>query len=158
MKLEQKQALHFLEAIGVAAVFAFLYTIGGSEDFGGQKWLRRYLAPALFCIWSFFRSWDWKSVVALPLMVGALSMGYGATEFWDKIGRRALAGGANGTAFGLYSFLKGSWILGLIHVVMCIITSVSWGSFNPVDDAIVEQGVIGFAYAFYPALILKRKV
>lgn len=159
MKTEQKQTLFFLEAVLVACVFGALYAIGGSEDFfNGQKWIRRFLAPALFGLWAFLRSFDWRSLVGIPLIMGGLCLPYGADSFIEKTGLRLLYGSAVGLGFSLYALLNKYFKFFLIQIFICAFVSWLLGVFNPFPkDAIAEQGAIGFTFAFLPALILKRK-
>lgn len=51
--MERKQLWFIIEAVIVCIIFGALWAAGGSADFGGQKWLRRFLGPGLFGIWAF---------------------------------------------------------------------------------------------------------
>lgn len=157
MKTEQKQLIAILEPLIVCAIFASLYAIGGSGDFfGGQKWLRRYLAPALFSIWAFIRSGlDWRYLVQMPLMFGALCLPYGSDTLLGKIFLRASFGSANGIATSVRNALKKKLALVIAHIIICAIISVSLGVWNQTENAIVEQFIIGFIIVFIPAFSKK---
>lgn len=158
MRNEQKQTLYFLEAVFVASIFGALYAVGGSEDFGGMKWIRRFLAPALFSIWMFLRSKDWRSFCGLPLMIGGLCLPYGAESTAGKLGLRTLFGSVVGIGSTAYSLLNGFFKLAFVQIFLCAFVSAILGTFNPFpQNAMAEQGAIGFTFVFLPALILKRK-
>ena len=95
MLVEHHQTILAVVA-GVGLVsFMLCYILGGRAGLG--KWIRRYVGGIGFAILCQFIAW--KSAVWVPLMVlslvtypAALSMGYGADEFWTKAWRRALYG------------------------------------------------------------------
>lgn len=156
---ERKQALVVLEAVGICVIFAALYMIGGSGEFwGGQKWLRRYLAPALFGVWAFFRSgMDWRYLAQMPLGFGALSLPYGADDFIQKVLLRAVFGVANGLAFSVANLINKRFVLVVLQGILVIGSSIGAGVFNPFQNAMVEQFFIGFIVIFIPAMSVGRR-
>lgn len=158
MKREQKQLLNFLEVMVVCLIFASLYAIGGSEDFGGQKWVRRFLAPGLFGIWAFWRSGDWRTIVQTPLMMGALTLPYGADIFLQKVWLRSLFGITNAIGSSFYAFFNGRFALVVIHILLNITASVGFGVWNPfIGDAMKEQAAIGLIIILIPACSIIRR-
>lgn len=151
MKKEQKQLMIFLVQMFVLLAFAALYAIGGSEDFwGGQKWLRRWLAPAVLTVGALILARDWRYLMSYPLMAGALCLPYGADGMWEKIGLRAVFGLACALAYNMVNVLRGYITLSIFGAVLCVWASVLLGVFNPTPNAIIEQGTIamfiGFTY------------
>lgn len=152
MKIEQKQLRDILIKMAVVIIFASLYAAGGSADFGGMKWLRRFLAPGVMVGGMFWFSRDWRALVQLPFMFGALCLPYGADTLWGKIFLRASFGAANGVASSGNNLLKKRWLLAGFQIVFVTATSVCFGVWNPWDNAMQEQFVIGLAIAAIPVL------
>ncbi len=156
---ERSQLWRILEAVFVCVVFASLYAIGGSGDFfGGEKWIRRFLAPAIFCVWSFVRGgYNWRYLASMPLLMGSLCLPYGADQPLIKFLLRALFGLANGTTSIFPEILQGNYILPGFHILLVTIMSTYMGVLNPLDNAMAEQFVIGFTIVFIPSMCVKRK-
>ena len=156
---ERKQLWVIFEAVMVCIVFASLYAIGGSGDFwDGQKWLRRFLAPALFTAWAFFRSGlDWRYLVQMPLSMGALCLPYGSDDFFGKVILRGAFGLANGAALSIVSIFDKRFALAIMQVAVVNIVSVGSGVWNEFPNAMVEQFVIGIVIIFIPAMSVRRK-
>ena len=158
MKIEQKQLLRLIEPLIVCACFGFCYAIGGSGDFwGGQKWIRRFLAPGLFSIWAFVRSFDWRYFVQMPFMMGALCLPYGTDSFIGKIFMRGTFGAANGTATAIQPAWKKKWAIAIVQIFIVTAVSISAGVWNQFTNAIVEQYVIGFIIIFIPAMSVSKQ-
>lgn len=156
---ERKQLWGILEAAIICIIFAACWAIGGSGDFwGGQKWIRRFLGPAILCGWSFFRSgWDWRYLVQMPFMMGASTLPYGADNTATKWLLRGLFGAANGIAANVANAWQGRWLISGFSFVLIIATSIAFGVYNPLPNAMVEQFVIGFMIAFFVAISIKNK-
>lgn len=153
MRTEQKQSVLFLVRSFGLVVFASLYAIGGSGDFfGGELWLRRWLAPAVLAAVAFLVSWDWRMLAAYPLMGLALTLPYGADETWQKWLLRGLFGLSCALAYNIPNLLNRRWVLSGFGAVLAVVASVILGVYNPMPDAIIEQGciglLIGFTYIF----------
>ena len=157
MKTEQKQLWRMIEPLIVCAVFASLYAIGGSGDFwGGQKWIRRFLAPFLFCLWAFLRSWDWRYFVQMPFMMGSLCLPYGSDSTFGKIILRTLFGTANGASSSIRNGWLKKWALVIIQIVVVTAVSVGLGVWNETPNAMVEQALIGFVIVLIPAFTVSK--
>lgn len=159
MKTEQKQLLRMIEPLIICAVFAALYAIGGSGEFwGGQKWIRRFLAPGIFCIWAFLRGgFDWRYFLQLPFMIGALTLPYDADDTVAKILLRSASGAANGVSTSIrYAMLK-KWALAIVQIIICIAVSVGLGVWNQTPNAMTEQALIGFVMILIPAFTVSKK-
>lgn len=156
---ERKQLWIILEAVAVCVCFSAIYAIGGSGDFfGGQKWLRRFVAPAIFCVWAFLRSgFDWRYFIQMPFMFGALCLPYGADELIGKIILRGSFGLANGSASSLANTINGRWLLVGIQIFIVTLFSIVFGVWNPLLS-MPEQFVIGFIIIFIPAMSVRRKL
>lgn len=157
MKIEQRQALHVVIKFLIVLVFAFLYMAGGSGDFGGLKWLRRFLAPAILCLSMFAYSRDWRCLVQMPLMMGALCLPYGADTTSAKIFLRGIFGLANGTASATVCFLRRSWLIAGMQVLVVTTASIVLGAFNPTPNAMTEQFWIGAVIALAPMMMAGKK-
>ena len=153
MKTEQKQLLWIIEPLIVCVIFAALYAVGGSGDFwGGQKWIRRFLAPALFSLWAFLRSgFDWRYLVQMPFMLGALTLPYGADNTIIKILLRGVFGLANGTATSIRNAWHQKWAIVIGHILLVTVVSVSLGVWNQTENAMAEQFLIGLSIVLIPA-------
>ena len=153
---ERKQSLVILEAFAVSGVFAFLYMIAGSgEFFDGAKWIRRFLAPSLFCLWAFWRSgWNWHYLAQAPLMMISLCLPYGADDTFWKVILRGFFGLANGGSSGLTLILQKRLGLAIAHICMVTASSIYLGAFNPLPNAMVEMFLIGLIIILIPSMTL----
>lgn len=149
MKQEQKESLEWAVRFIVLGVFCLLYAIAGSGDFwGGQLWLRRWLAPFILCAaGAILSKGDWRSFAFYPIMAASLCLPYGADVLWQKIGLRALCGFAAGISFNLYNFYNYRIVSALTGVLFAFWGSIIFGVFNPWPNAIIEQALIGACYA-----------
>jgi hypothetical protein len=156
MKTEQKQLRDILIKVAVVVVFASLYAAGGSGDFGGLKWLRRFLAPAIMVgamCWTAKSLWP---LVQLPFCWGALSLPYGADSTIGKVLLRASFGAANGVASSGLNLIRRKWLLAGLQTVLCVATSVVLGVWGGTGNAMVEQFLIGFMIAFLPVMTANK--
>jgi hypothetical protein len=158
VKKEQKQLLFFvIRALGLLA-FASLYAIGGSGDFwGGELWIRRWLAPFLLAGVGFGVSLDWRMLAAYPVMGAALTLPYGADVEWQKWLLRGLFGLACGIAFNIPNFLNKRWVLAGYGIALGVTASILLGVFNLTPDAVIEQGCIGLLLGFTYIFGAKKK-
>lgn len=156
---ERKQLWVILESVAICVLFASLWAMGGSKYFwGGQKWLRRFLAPSIFCLWAFLRSgFDWRYFLQMPLMMGAATLPYGADSLGVKWLLRILFGVGNGVASSVVNGWWKRWLLVGFSISLVITTSVVLGVYNPLS-AMWEQFGIGFLIVFIPAMSVLRKV
>lgn len=158
MKIEQKQLLGFLARLGLVVMFASLYAIGGSGDFwGGQKWIRRFLAPGLLCGGGFAISLNWRSVVFMPLMMGALTLPYGAEKVVVKFFLRFMDGSAYALAYNGFNLWTKQWLIAGFGITATIAASVIFGVWNPFANPMLEQGFIGTMIALPYVMGLKRR-
>lgn len=155
---EKKQLYLIIEAVLFCAIFGALWAIGGSEDFwGGQKWIRRFLAPSIFGLWSFLRSgFNWRYLIAMPLTMGASTLPYGADETTFKILYRTICGFSYGIASGFAQILDKKIILVIIHIFICLVSNIGLGVLNPLD-AMAEQFVIGFLVVLLPSMMVIKR-
>ena len=141
--IEQKLQLISSLKIAWIAVFSYLYGLGGISN----KWLRRFIGSAwlmlgIFGFSHWQQSWHIWYLLFLPLSIGALSNGYGATETFRKIIRRSIYGlfiGLCGLPLVIFSHL---WILFTFSVCLAVISSITLCVFNPTKDARSEETLI----------------
>lgn len=159
MKAEQKQFYVVLETIVVCIIFAGLYAIAGSQDFwGGQKWLRRFLAPGLFCLWAFFRSgFDWRYLIQMGPMMGGLTLPYGADSLGMKWFLRGICGLVYGTSSSIVNFWHKRFLMGIYQIILAASMSIIAGVYNPFSDAMKEQFVIGLFIVLLPAFTVVNR-
>lgn len=159
MKTEQWQLIEILEVVLVCVVFSSLWAIAGSADFwGGQKWLRRFLAPSTFTLWAFFRSGrDWRYFIQMPLMMGSLTLPYGADTLGMKWLLRSICGLAYGVSFSLTNMLNKRFLVSGFQVFLAISISIVAGVYNPFANAMREQFIIGFMSILIPAMTAIKK-
>ena len=148
------QLIAVLKVLLVAG-FAGLYGLGGMKG----KWLRRFIAPVVlgagiagFTLWTdTFNAW---SLLCVPLLFGALSLGYGASTTAEKIKKRAIAGAAAAVCFTPLFWVTGAWSLLFLHILVCTATSVVAGVWNQTSSARTEETLIGAMYALIPMLTI----
>jgi hypothetical protein len=160
MSDEKKQLIDFLIRCMVLIVFCALYAIGGSGDFwGGQLWIRRWLAPFIICAFgAVITRGDWRSYAFYPFMAGALCLPYGADVLWLKICLRALFGLTAGLTFNSYNFLTHRVSLFIFGVLIAILGSIILGVWNPVPNAIIEQGLIALCISLTYVFSVRGKL
>lgn len=158
MKKEQKQLICFLLRMLVLLVFASLYAIGGSEDFwGGEKWIRRFLAPAVLCGFGLVVSKDWLYLLSYFVTFGALTLPYGADDTWTKVLLRLMCGLAVSAAINFPLLVRKNYPIVILGFVCGVIGSVLLGVWNPTPDAMIEQGSIAFLFGFAMVIGVNRK-
>ena len=148
------QIIAILKVLLVAG-FAGLYGYGGMSG----KWKRRFIAPVLlgagiagFTLWTdTFNAW---SLLCVPLLFGALSIGYGASTTAEKIKKRAIAGAAAAVCFIPLFWVTGAWSLLVLHIIVCTSTSVAAGVWNQTSSARTEETLIAASYVLIPMLTI----
>jgi hypothetical protein len=154
---EYKLQFRILGKFAWVVVFALLYALGGIHF----KWIRRFIAPVWLGGGMYLFSRDWRVFLQVPLQFGALSMGYGADMFWEKIGRRLLFGFANGFTNITHLFDKNFdkkrfWTLFGIAIIANPLLIAVLGAINPVV-ARAEEMIIGFLIGVWSIFIIKDK-
>jgi len=150
---EVKPLRDALVKLGICALFAILYCLGGM----GWLWMRRFVAPTVLVAGMFYFSRDWRSLVQLPLMMFSLAIGYGADTLLDKIMKRMLFGFANGVSSSTYNIWLQKWLLVAIQVVMLIGLYITIGVWNPFPDARTEELFLGLIIPLIPLFSVRQK-
>ena len=154
MSEQTLQIIAILKVLLVAG-FAGLYGYGGMSG----KWKRRFIAPVLlgsgiagFTLWTdTFNAW---SLLCVPLLFGALSLGYGGDTTGEKIRKRAIAGCAAAVCFTPLFWVTGAWSLLFLHILVCTATSIVAGVWNQTSSARTEETLIGAMYVLIPLLTI----
>ena len=145
----------WLIALGGGASFiaSVLYMVGGTNmggSFGGQKWLRRYIATFILAaaangIAIALSVWSWQLILMWPCLIGGFSLGYGGDSTAEKAIKRAVfaAGALSACMVGVWyaGFTGAAWLVfGIAGAIAA--TSVLLGVFNPFNNAPLEQYLI----------------
>ena len=154
MNDEKKTMLKVFLKIIVVLIFAGLYCWGGVEN----KWLRRFVAPAILCLSAFAFSRDWRYLVQMPLMFITLSLGYGADSVWAKILKRAIYGITNGATSSTAKLFKKEWLIAGFQIVLIPAAFIAFGVFNPLPSARAEEALLGALIALVPMIAVKDYV
>lgn len=139
--------------IGISAV---LYRIGGWKN----KIFRRLVMPLFYIgacngIAAIKGDWSYLLLIPLPFLIGALSLGYGSENLWEKIKKRAIAGLAVAVSFLPYAFYSSSWNLYILHCILCVAVSILSGVWNNYsDNASAEEATIAVAYCLMPIMMI----
>jgi len=139
----------------LVAGFAGLYGFGGVSG----KFKRRFIAPVLlgigisgFTLWT--DTFNLLSLLCVPLLFGALSLGYGADTTGEKIKKRAIAGSAAACCFIPLFAVYNAWSLLFLHIFVCTATSIVAGVWNQTSSARTEETLIGAMYAMIPIMTI----
>lgn len=151
MNEEKKRQLMVYIKLFIIIICAGLYAWGGIE----HKFLRRFVAPAIACIFSFIYSRDWKYFVQMPFMFLTMSMGYGADTFTGKVLRRGLFGMANGASSSIVTLLSRRFFISVFQVLLIIAAYIVFGVFNPFFNARIEETVLGLYCYALPILAVR---
>lgn len=152
-----EQTLQLISSLKLLLVagFATLYGLGGMSG----KWKRRFIAPVLlglgiagFSLWT--QSFTFWYLLCVPLLFGALSLGYGADTIAEKIKNRAIAGAAAACCFIPIFWVQAAWSLLLLHILVCMAVSVIAGTWNQTSSARAEETLIGATYALIPLFVI----
>lgn len=149
---EKKIQLQVIVKGLIVLLLASLYAWGGME----YKWLRRFVAPAIFWIGSAIYTKDWKLLFFMPLMFASLSLGYGGDVLNEKIIRRGVFALANGTSSSAYNIKVRNYLLVGVQIVLLVGLYIALGVWNPLPSARAEEFALGFMIFFIPTLSLKR--
>ena len=151
MTTEKKTMLKVFLKLIVVLVFAGLYCWGGTEN----KYLRRFVAPAILCLSAFGFSRDWRYLVQMPLMFITLCLGYGADSVIGKIFKRAIFGLTNGLTSSTAKILKKEWLVAGFQIVLVTSAFVVFGVWNPLPSARAEEALLGVVIALIPMVAVK---
>lgn len=125
-----------------------LYMWGGTEmSWGGQKWLRRFLASFVLTLAAgltalYLGKWSFRYLLMFPCLSIGFSLGYGRTAILLK--RTVCAVGILSACFvGLWitGFSGSGWLV-FAAASVCGLTSIIMGFFNPFSNAPLEQFLI----------------
>ena len=136
----------------VILVCASLYAWGGME----MKWLRRFLAPAIFAASYFYFTRDWRIWLQMPLVMASMTLGYGGVGLVEKIARRLIWSAGVGISMSIVDILHRKWIIVGIYLAVLVLICVAFGVFNPFVHARTEEFVIGMAVYSIPMLSGER--
>lgn len=148
------QLIAGLKLLTVAG-FAMLYGMGGISG----KWKRRFIAPIFLGIgiWgltTWTQSFTWLYLLSVPLLFGALSIGYGADNTAEKIRKRGIAGLAASICSLPIFWVHGAWSLLALHILVSVATSIVAGTWNQTSSARTEENLIGASYVLIPLLTI----
>ena len=135
------------------ALFATLYGFGGISG----KWKRRFIAPIIFVgglvgfsLWT--GTFSYWYLTPLPLLISALSMGYGGNTLKEKLIKRSRYGLACAIASLPIFVVNQAWTLLLLHILVCVSTSVIAGVWNQTSSARTEETLIGATLVLIPLM------
>ena len=151
MNSEKKTMLKVFLKLIVVLVFAGLYCWGGVEN----KWLRRFVAPAILCLSAFGFSRDWRYLIQMPLMFITLSLGYGSDSLWIKILKRTIFGLTNGLTSSTTKILKKEWLVAGFQIALVTSAFIVFGVWNPLPSARAEEALLGAVIALIPMVAVK---
>jgi hypothetical protein len=147
--------LVWVAKITLVVICAILYRLGGQYN----KAIRRFLMPVIYFlgVWGIsvwlgvFNPWMF---ISLPLFIGALSMGYGADDFWKKVQRRLIYGVCLSLSFLPFGFIFGGWIIYVFHCILCISGCIVFGVANPFKNAVTEEALLGLIATLLPIMMI----
>ncbi len=155
-----ENTLNYVQAgkIFYLAGFSLLYALGGTSG----KWKRRYIGPVYLVggvvLFSLIQSvFSWWYLLYLPLLVSALSIGYGEKSklkelFKNKIIVRGIAGFALAFASIPVAIVTGQWLMFCLHILLCMVVSIAMGVGNPISargEEVVIATIAGFLPLFF---------
>jgi len=143
MAVENRQMFQLVLAFSGLSAFGYLYAAGGRYG----KALRRYVGSAVFVVAALSLAatsgvFSWWMVLSMPLLMIALSMGYGADDLPSRLRRRALYGVGVALSSAPFLLSMGQWETLLFQIALAVAASVFYGVVNP-TSAVAEEGVIG---------------
>jgi|GEM_PF-1885471 len=158
MNSEKKEQIQIIFKMLLVIACATLYAWGGME----MKWLRRFLAPAVCGAGCFYFSKDWRSLIKMPLLGIAASIGYGADTLILKIWKRFYVGvvfalGAN--SYEIYQAIqkkKRLWVWIGFTTSVILLAYIMLGVWNPLS-ARLEESILGFIVYAFAILPVKRR-
>jgi hypothetical protein len=145
---EKSQLKEALLKLGLVVIFAILYCLGGF----GMLFLRRFVAPIVLGVGLFAITRNWRSLLQGLLLIGTLSLGYGADSVIIKILKRLLFGVANGSTGLVYQ----KWIVGIVNIILVTGLIVYLGVTNPFF-ARAEELVIGLIIPLFSVFMCERR-
>ena len=144
------QIINSLKILAIG-VFAALYGFGGISG----KWKRRIIGSAVFtagiCGFSLWtNSFHWTYLSCALLLFSSLSIGYGGIFLKDKIIKRSRYGLACALSALPIFVVQQAWTLLLLHILICVSTSVISGVWNQTSSARAEESIIGTTIGLLP--------
>ena len=121
--------------LGVVAVFALLYQLGGRSNKYIRRWVGGlFLAVALIILSLIDHAFKWPLLALLGIIPGLLSLGYGAGDKARSVQRRFIYGMAWGVAAIALSLVTHTLALGIFQAIMAVGISTLFGTFGMGDD------------------------
>lgn len=152
--------LQILASLKIAwiAVFSLFYGLGGVSG----KWKRRFVGAAWMMLGvvifsSITKNFHFWYLAYLPLLIGALHVGYGdkgTNSKAFKFKRRSITGLCLALAPLALSFGNGLWGLYACHVFLCIASSSVLGVYNPAKNARDEETLIATLSCVIPLFLV----
>ena len=140
------------------AAFSLFYGLGGISG----KWKRRFIGAAwmlagviLFSILT--KTFHYWYIAYLPLVIGALHVGYGdkgTNSKTFKTKRRAITGLCLALSALPLCFGNNLWALYGCHVVLCLLSSIFLGVYNPAKNARDEETLIATMSSIIPLFLV----
>ena len=152
-------------------LLAFIYARAGRGwRWGSWKVRRKIVIPSVltlaligFSLWekSFSVAFMIASILGGLIAFGVMHIGYGngntrrilkvvfRNETLTKGVQRVIVGALYGGAFLPVAYITGNWLVYTLSVVVASLTSLTLGTFNPIDAA-SEETLIGFTEFLFP--------
>ena len=129
-----------------------LYAFGGMSG----KWKRRYLCPLWMMLGIVIFSqpnFSWWFLLYFPLLVGSLSLGYGAETLTEKFRKRLVYGLAVGFTTLPIAIVTHQWWLFGLHTALCVTFSLLLGLNNP-TSARTEETLMSLGFLTIPLFMI----
>lgn len=155
---ERKEQILIIFKLLLICICTMAYAWGGME----MKWLRRFLAPALCGAGCLYFSRDWRSLMKMPLLGLASSIGYGADSLWLKLLKRAYVAlafilGAN--SYEIYQAIRKKsrlWVWIGFSAAVILLAYILLGVWNPLS-ARLEETILGLVVYTMAIMPVKRR-
>lgn len=156
MKQEQKEQVIQIVKMLIVVLCAALYAMGGTDGMGG-KWLRRFMAPAVYGVTAVVITRDWLSLVKMPVLILASHLGYGSNSTVMRVFKRLYCGLAFGIGATIFELIRGRWAFAITVSVLVVWCFVTMGVINPFNSARIEESFLGLIIYSSAIMPLQRR-
>lgn len=147
------QILASLKIVWIA-VFTLFYGLGGTINKSLRRFVGALWALAGIILFSILaKDFSYWYLLYAPLLIGALSLGYGGQTFGEKIRKRLICGTAYALTAIPIAIVTGQWLLFGIHSAICVSFSILLGVFNPIP-ARSEETLIAVSITMIPLFMV----
>lgn len=132
------------------AFYVYLYGSGGIWNKSTRRIFGSLLLTLGYVLFSLLENtFSFYYIICFPLLIISTSLGYGSSNLIKKIWKRFYCGLAYACAALPIFIVTQNWVMFVLHILICLLTSIILGVINPVSSR-KEETLIGISIGLIP--------